>query len=323
MSRPVVSVVTPFYNTERYLAQAIESVLAQTYPHFEYLLVDNRSTDGSLAIAQQYAARDPRIRVSVNRDFLDQDGNFSNALTQIAPDARYCKMVLADDWILPRCLEEMVAVADAHPNVGLVSSYYLKGSRLMANGVPYPSPQMSGREACRLQLLDYKFFFGSPTTVLYRADVVRAVTPFFDSSVPHADTEACYRTLQSCDFGFVHQVLSHLRVEETSRMGALERYFTGYLDRLIIIEKYGRAFLDADEWAALRQRQRRDYFLRLAALQWSGGDREVWRYHREGLATIGYDLRWYKLLPAMLVLMAESALNPLATVRSFTQKLKG
>jgi glycosyltransferase involved in cell wall biosynthesis len=318
MTAPVVSVVTPFYNTERYLAEAIESVLAQTYTDFEYLLVDNRSTDGSLAIAQRYAARDPRIRVTTNRDFLDQDANFSGAMRQISPASRYCKLVLADDWILPRCLEEMVAVAEAHPSVGLVSSYYLKGSRLMGTGMPYPGPFMSGRDACRLQLLDNKFFFGSPTTVLFRADVVRGTTPFYDSSVPHADTEACYRSLRGCDFGFVHQVLSHLRVEETSRMGALENYFTGYLDRFIIIEKYGRDYLEPDEWAALRHRARRDYFLRLASALLSRSDPDVWRYHRNGLATIGYDLRWYKLWPELLAVVAEVVLNPLTTA----QKIK-
>ena len=319
MSGPLVSVVTPFYNTERYLAEAIESVLAQTYTNFEYLLVNNRSTDGSLAIAERYAARDPRIRVCTNRDFLSQDANFSQALGHISPASRYCKLVLADDWILPLCLEQMVAVAEAHPGVGLVSSYYLKGTKLMGTGMPFPSPRMSGRDVCRLQLLSNLFFFGSPTTVMYRSDVVRGTTPFYDETVPHADTEACYRSLRACDFGFVHQVLSYLRVEETSRMGALRDFFTGFLDRFIIIEKYGRDYLERDEWEALRHRARRDYFLRLAATLLSRRDPAVWRYHRDGLATIGYNLRWYTIWPELLAVSAEAVLNPLTTFRKIKQ----
>src|SRR5207253_3419947 len=59
-TRPLVSVVTPFYNTAKYLAQCIEGVLTQSYPEFEYILLDNCSTDGSREIAQIYARQDPR-----------------------------------------------------------------------------------------------------------------------------------------------------------------------------------------------------------------------------------------------------------------------
>ena len=60
--QPLVSVVTPFYNTADYLRECIESVLAQTYTRFEYILVDNQSTDGSAEIAAEYSKRDSRIR---------------------------------------------------------------------------------------------------------------------------------------------------------------------------------------------------------------------------------------------------------------------
>ena len=62
----LVSVVTPFYNTAAYLEECIESVLAQTYRDFEYLLVNNKSTDGSREIAARYAAKDPRLRLLDN-----------------------------------------------------------------------------------------------------------------------------------------------------------------------------------------------------------------------------------------------------------------
>ena len=318
---PVVSVVTPFYNTERYLADAIESVLAQTYGNFEYLLVDNRSTDGSLAIAQRYAAHDPRIRVSINRDFVDQDTNFSGALRQISPGSRYCKIVLADDCLLPRCLEAMVAVAEAHPSVGMVSSYYLKGTQLMGSGMPYPTARLTGRDVCRLQILDGVFFFGSPTTIMFRSDVVRSVVPFYDAAAPHADTEACYRTMRSSDFGFVHQVLSFLRVEDGSRMGAIRDYFADHLDRYIIIEKFGRDFLTADEHRAVERRSRTAYFRRLSEALLFRRDAQLWRYHRDGLATIGYDLRWYKLWKQLLWVLADLVLNPLQTAERIVQRL--
>ena len=65
---PLVSVVTPVYNGERFLRECIESVLAQTYQHWDYTIVDNSSTDQTSEIAREYAARDSRIRVLRNAE---------------------------------------------------------------------------------------------------------------------------------------------------------------------------------------------------------------------------------------------------------------
>ena len=108
-SSPLVSVVTPFYNTREFLAECIESVLRQTYTNWEYILVDNCSTDGSSDIAEQYAARFPEtIRLIHTASFLSQVRNYNFALSHISHDSKYCKMVQADDWIFPDCLRSMV-----------------------------------------------------------------------------------------------------------------------------------------------------------------------------------------------------------------------
>ena len=82
--QPLVSVVTPFYNEEKYLAECIKSVLAQTYATWEYIIVNNCSTDKSLEIAKVYQERDPRIRIYNNEMFLNQIENFNYILRQIS-----------------------------------------------------------------------------------------------------------------------------------------------------------------------------------------------------------------------------------------------
>src|SRR6267378_1764711 len=146
---PFVSVVTPFYNTAAYLPQCIESVLGQSYRNFEYVLVDNCSSDDSLAIATKYAAADSRIRIVNNSEFLGQVANYNHALRQISPESRYCKMVQADDWIYPQCLAEMVQVGEAHPTVGIVGAYTLLQTVAFLDGLSHSQSFISGRELCR------------------------------------------------------------------------------------------------------------------------------------------------------------------------------
>ena len=64
---PLISVCMPVYNTAQFLGAAIDGVLAQTYSYFELIICDNCSTDGSAGIAEEYAARDPRIRLVRNQ----------------------------------------------------------------------------------------------------------------------------------------------------------------------------------------------------------------------------------------------------------------
>ena len=68
---PLVSVVTPVYNGAAFVSECIESVLAQTYENWEYVIVDNCSTDGTAEIAAGYASSDPRIRLVANDRFLE------------------------------------------------------------------------------------------------------------------------------------------------------------------------------------------------------------------------------------------------------------
>src|SRR5687768_18358729 len=91
--QPLVSVLTPVYNGERYLVECIESVLAQTYQNWEYCIVNNRSTDRTLAIAQKYASQDNRIRIHNNETFVECDANGNIAFRQISSESKYCKVV--------------------------------------------------------------------------------------------------------------------------------------------------------------------------------------------------------------------------------------
>src|SRR5438552_1134213 len=114
---PLVSVLTPVYNGAKYLAKCMDSVLAQTYHNWEYIVVNNYSTDNSLDIACSYARRDNRIRVESNRQFVGVIENHNAAFRSISKESRYCKVVSADDHLFPECIEKLVEVAEREPRV--------------------------------------------------------------------------------------------------------------------------------------------------------------------------------------------------------------
>jgi glycosyltransferase involved in cell wall biosynthesis len=141
---PLVSIVTPVYNGETCLAECIESVCAQTYPNWEYVIVDNRSTDRSREIAENHAGKDPRIRIHVNETFLPLMQNWNHALRQISESSKYCKVVLADDRLFTECVSSMVKVAEDNPRAGIVGSYRLEENQVNLDGIPYSSTPKYG-----------------------------------------------------------------------------------------------------------------------------------------------------------------------------------
>jgi glycosyltransferase involved in cell wall biosynthesis len=105
----------PVYNSEKYLAPAIESVLAQTYSDFELIISDNASTDQTPMICQEYAARDPRIRYHRNPHNLGANPNI-NQVFKLA-SGEYFKWAFYDDLIAPEFLSKCVEVLDQNPDV--------------------------------------------------------------------------------------------------------------------------------------------------------------------------------------------------------------
>ena len=158
--------------------------------------------------------RGPAIRVIRNRELLGSAKLQWRAL-HVAPEAATSKSSCLR-FILPECLERMVAVGEAHPTAAIIGSYFLMGEELAGSGIEWPTECIPGRAAARLQLLDNRFIFGSPTNVLYRADLLAKRQPFFDETSLHDDTDLCYEVLADADMGFVHQVLSFSRREAES-----------------------------------------------------------------------------------------------------------
>jgi glycosyltransferase involved in cell wall biosynthesis len=293
---PFVSIVTPLYNAEKYLIECIESVLAQTYNNWEYVIVNNCSTDESFEIAQTYAKKDKRIRIHNNEKFLEIIPNWNHALDQISLQSVYCKIVHADDWLYPECVERMVELAEANPSIGIVSSYRLDEDRVNGEGLPCTKNVFSGRDICRRTLLEKDYFFGSPTTLLFPSDLIRKNSPFYKEDYFHADNEVCYRILKNADFGFIHQVLSYTRRHNETNTMFTRRINTFILEDLMILKHHGPFYLSEEEFKQKLKWRLDRYYRYLGGSLIKKKGKEFWQYHRKGLKQIDHPMSTVRLL---------------------------
>lgn len=119
---PAVSVLMTVYNGRQYLAQAVESVLSQTFGDFEFIVIDDGSTDGSTDVLRDFTARDGRIRLISRRNT-----GMTRALNEGigVAQGRYIARMDADDICLPERFDRQVAYLDAHPDCVLLGSQVL------------------------------------------------------------------------------------------------------------------------------------------------------------------------------------------------------
>ena len=125
----LITVGLPVYNSERYIRQSLDSLLAQTYPHFVLVISDNASTDGTGQICQQYAAADSRIKYSRNETNIGNPRNF-NRVAGLA-ETRYLKWSTADDFWEPTFLERALEVMERDSTIALC---YPQAALVDANG---------------------------------------------------------------------------------------------------------------------------------------------------------------------------------------------
>ncbi|WP_346712703.1 glycosyltransferase [Mediterranea massiliensis] len=113
---PIISVIIPVYNTEKYLSHCIESVLAQTFTDFELLLIDDGSNDNSGKICDQYASLDIRIKVIHKKNegvSIARNYGLANA------SGEWCCFIDSDDWVAPQYLKNFATLSQSNENIQL------------------------------------------------------------------------------------------------------------------------------------------------------------------------------------------------------------
>jgi len=184
MINPKISILTTVYNREKYLAACIDSVLASSYQDWELIIVDDVSTDTSLAIAKSYEKKDPRIKVYVNEKNLGDYPNRNKAASYAK--GTYLKYLDADDIIYPHGLENMVHTMEQFPEAALGIS-----QKVAEDVKPYPFV-MQPKETFKREFLMRGVLGLGPTGTIIRRDVFEKLGGFTGTRYI-GDTEMWYK----------------------------------------------------------------------------------------------------------------------------------
>ena len=227
---PKVTVLLPVHNAEAYLQPAMDSVLRQTFQDFEFLVVNDASTDRSRGIVQAY--QDPRIRLV---DTPSSRG-ISAALNRGLDEARgdYIARMDADDICIPQRLEAQVSFLDKHPEIGLCGSWV----STFGAGRPRCFRRPAGPDMIQASLL-----FENPLvhpSVMFRRTLFESHgLRYQDASNGAEDYELWTRALQFCSGDNLNQVLLHYR-QHPGSITASSRPAMNHQTRLIIERQIGR-----------------------------------------------------------------------------------
>lgn len=225
-----VSICIPTYNGAQYLEACLDSVLNQTYKNIEILVVDDGSTDATLAILERYAASDQRIRLVRNEHNLGLVGNWNRCIEQA--QGEWIKFLFQDDLLDSKCLEAMLAAADRAILISCRREFVFESgidseTRHFFSTVPTLDSVFGGKTQidpqtlCKAVLEHFGTnFIGEPTSVMLHRSVFQRFGKFNADLVQLCDFEYWIRVGVHTGLTYVPETLAKFRVHSGSASSA-------------------------------------------------------------------------------------------------------
>jgi glycosyltransferase involved in cell wall biosynthesis len=290
--RPLVTISVPTIGGRpSLLAEALESLHQQTYPHLEILLLDDASSGEGQQTLQRFVDRDPRARILRSEQRGPMFANFNRGICAARGD--YVVICHDDDVYLPEFIERELGLLERHPQAGFAgSNYFLIDQTGNVTGFPGLVPQtqvMRGRDYIQKQLSSMSMIIGTPG-IMFRRNLLAAF-PFDESlSVHGGDLIMRFHMAEVADVALLAEPLLKIRVHprsETSSVASTERIVL----RASLLRDYIADYAQRwpDDRAFARSLQRDLVRSHLAVLLWDwialGDDAEA-EQRRVGLAAI-------------------------------------
>jgi len=269
-----ISVCIPTYNGEEYLRECLDSALYQTYYNTEILIVDDCSSDGTMIIAQEYAALDDRIRIVQNKKNAGLVGNWENCIREASGD--WIKFLFQDDILTPTCLEKMYTACIRHEspiavcrrnfiiefNADPAIRSFFQKDVVKAEQLIEKQQLVSGQDLSNLvndRLLNN--FLGEPTSLFFHKKILKQYGSFSTELSQMLDYEFTIRVATNTGFVFLPETLAYFRVHggaesnknRSDDRAEAKRVKIEYVDKLILLHemKYSKHFANFREHAGM------------------------------------------------------------------------
>lgn len=236
IEQPLISVIVPIYNVEKYLNECIDSIIRQTYTNLEIILVNDGSTDSCAKICDSYKKKDSRIKV-----IHKENGGVSSArnIGLRKSNGIYISFVDSDDWIEPNYYEKMLKVALENDLDVVQCSYF----RITCNNKEYINLSnneiKSNKKEYLYQILNVQSGVGFCHMKLYKKDIIKDV--LFDENLKVCE-DALFNIKISYNinkFSIISDALYNYRINENSVVKKYDiKYQEKYLSGIESIEKF-------------------------------------------------------------------------------------
>jgi len=233
MNTPLVSICVPTYNRPEYLRRAVESCLAQTYPHFEVIITDNSTNEDSARMAAKWS--DARVRYFSNQGNIGPFRSTNRAIS--LAQGQYIKLLMDDDLLKARCLELMVKAMEENPTAGIAMAPMelidAEDRRIFPKFYVFRKMHYRYRYQAGDGLIDrwriLKDFLTRdypctvPSGLMFRAEALRRAGEFRPQADFAGDLEMCMRIAPEWDFYYIDEVLSSWRFMPTCHTASLHQ----------------------------------------------------------------------------------------------------
>jgi glycosyltransferase involved in cell wall biosynthesis len=307
-----ISIVMPACNAERFLAEAIESVLAQTWKDFELIILDDGSRDRTRQIAQDYAQRDARVRLIAHAN-IGVAATLNRGLALSASE--WVVIMHADDVMMPNRIERQLAFVAAHPELTVASSWVKhidSVGRIIAKG---DSPLITHEAVQKLYSANEMVGFSHPAAIL-RKNAVLAIGGYRPELRVNEDIDLWNRLLEAgCKILVQPEYLLKYRIHGSSASIAkalFVRQQLHWLKECVVRRRSGRPELSWDEYRQFYKSL--PWYVRANA--WRKDTAKV--LYKAGAFQYAQQT-YYRLAPTVI---AAAILQPGYTIRQIAAKLR-